>query len=131
MQISLNGTFLSLIWFSRSYMQLNLNDFELFWMGLNDNSRTRIKEPQGSRPSNRVIPEKILFYTNSINWENLKKLKFFSENMVIFKNRKKPWKIRACCNLGCLHAENVIFIYQIFCDKSFPKIHPIFSNFQK
>ena len=45
--------------------------------------------------------------------------------MVIFKNRKK-WKIGACCNLGCLHAENVIFIYQIFSDKSFPKIHLFF-----
>ena len=61
-------------------------------MGLNDNSRTRIKEPQGSRPSNRVIPEKILFYTNSINWENLKKLKIFSENMAIFENRKNHGK---------------------------------------
>ena len=63
---------------------------EWVWMILNNNSRTKIKESQGSRPSNRVIPEKILFYTNSINSENLKKIQkikkfsnFFWEIFVI------------------------------------------------
>ena len=40
MQISLNGTFLSLIWFSRSYMNPNMIESELFWMSLNGLTRT-------------------------------------------------------------------------------------------
>ena len=75
-------------------LSYHLSDFpDHTWMNLNDlndNSRTRIKESQGSRPSNRVIPEKILFYTNSINWENLKvknleKIEKFFGNIVIFQ----------------------------------------------